>query len=59
RVLAAAAHLPEPTRTIFRLNRLQGLTQVDVAKRLKVSVTTVENHVRAALQRLAWARNGR
>jgi len=30
-----------------------------VAKRLKVSVTTVENHVRAALQRLAWARNGR
>ena len=59
RVLAAAAHLPEPTRTIFRLNRLQGLTQADVAKRLKVSVTTVENHVRAALQRLAWARNGR
>ena len=59
RVLAAAAHLPEPTRTIFRLNRLQGMTQADVAKRLKVSVTTVENHVRAALQRLAWARNGR
>lgn len=59
RVLAAAEHLPEPTRTIFRLNRLQGLTQADVAKRLKVSVTTVENHVRAALQRLAWARNGR
>ncbi|MCF7752268.1 RNA polymerase sigma factor [Bacillus subtilis subsp. subtilis] len=59
RVLAAAEHLPEPTRTIFRLNRLQGLTQADVAKRLNVSVTTVENHVRAALQRLAWARNGR
>ena len=59
RVLAAAEHLPEPTRTIFRLNRLQGMTQADVAKRLKVSVTTVENHVRAALQRLAWARNGR
>ena len=37
----------------------EGLTQVDVAKRLKVSVTTVENHVRAALQRLAWASNGR
>lgn len=59
RVLAAADHLPEPTRTIFRLNRLQGLTQAEVARRLKVSVTTVENHVRSALQRLAWARNGR
>lgn len=59
RVLAAAEHLPEPTRTIFHLNRLQGLTQADVAKRLKVSVTTVENHMRSALQRLSWARNGR
>ncbi|HAU80704.1 sigma-70 family RNA polymerase sigma factor [Stenotrophomonas sp. TWI273] len=59
RVLDAAEHLPEPTRTIFRLNRLQGMTQVDVAKRQGVSVTTVENHVRTALQRLAWARTGR
>jgi len=32
---------------------------VDVAKRQGVSVTTVENHVRTALQRLAWARTGR
>jgi len=59
RVLAAAEHLPEPTRTIFRLNRLQGMTQVEVAKRQGVSVTTVENHVRSALQRLAWACSGR
>lgn len=59
RVLAAADHLPEPTRTIFRLNRLQGLTQAEIARRRGVSVTTVENHVRAALQRLAWARSGR
>ncbi|WP_312316828.1 sigma-70 family RNA polymerase sigma factor [Stenotrophomonas sp.] len=59
RVLAAAEHLPEPTRTIFRLNRLQGLTQAEIARRQGVSVTTVENHVRAALQRLAWARQGR
>ncbi|WP_313345765.1 RNA polymerase sigma factor [Stenotrophomonas sp.] len=57
RVLTAADHLPEPTRTIFRLNRLQGLTQADIARRQGVSVTTVENHVRAALRRLAWARN--
>lgn len=59
RVLEAAEHLPEPTRTIFRLHRLQGMTQVEVAKRQGVSVTTVENHVRSALQRLAWARSGR
>ncbi|WP_312325378.1 RNA polymerase sigma factor [Stenotrophomonas sp.] len=59
RVLAAADHLPEPTRTIFRLNRLQGQTQAEIARRRGVSVTTVENHVRAALQRLAWARSGR
>ena len=55
RVLDAA----EPPRTIFRLNRLQGLTQAEIARRLGVSVTTVENHVRSALQRLAWARSGR
>lgn len=59
RVLDAASHLPEPTRTIFRLNRLQGLTQAKIARHLGVSVTTVENHIRAALQRLAWARSGR
>ncbi|WP_411852042.1 RNA polymerase sigma factor [Stenotrophomonas sp. LGBM10] len=59
RVLQAAEHLPEPTRTIFRLHRLQGMTQADVARRQGVSVTTVENHVRTALQRLAWARAGR
>lgn len=59
RVLEAAEHLPEPTRTLFRLNRLQGMTQADIARRQGVSVTTVENHVRSALQRLAWARNGR
>ncbi|KAF1014671.1 MAG: putative RNA polymerase sigma factor FecI [Stenotrophomonas maltophilia] len=58
RVLEAAGHLPEPTRTIFHLNRLQGLTQAEIARRLGVSVTTVENHVRSALQRLAWARSG-
>ncbi|RMH87879.1 sigma-70 family RNA polymerase sigma factor [Lysobacter pythonis] len=58
RVLEAAEHLPEPTRSIFRLNRLQGLTQAEIASRFGVSVTTVENHVRRALRRLAWARGG-
>lgn len=59
RVLDAAGHLPEPTRSMFRLNRLQGMTQPEIARRMGVSVTTVENHIRLALQRLAWARSGR
>lgn len=59
RVLHAVGHLPEPTRRIFQLHRLQGLTQAEVARRQGVSVTTVENHVRAALHRLAGARSGR
>ena len=59
RVLEAARHLPEPTRSMFHLNRLQGLTQAEVARCHRVSVTTVENHIRSALQRLAWARRGR
>ncbi|KAF1008260.1 MAG: putative RNA polymerase sigma factor FecI [Luteibacter sp.] len=59
RVLDAVGHLPELTRSIFRLHRLQGLTQSEVARRQGVSVTTVENHVRGALQRLAWIRQGR
>ena len=50
-------------------NALYGAAKVFVlsfstalARELKhtgVSVTTVENHVRTALQRLAWARSGR
>lgn len=59
RVLDAVGHLPEPTRSIFRMHRLQGLTQSEVARQKGVSVTTVENHVRVALQRLAWIRQGR
>ena len=59
RLVAAAGPLPERTRTSFRVNRLQGLNQAGIARRLGVSVTTVENHVRTALQRLAWARSGR
>lgn len=57
RVLAAAATLPEPTRSIFRLHRFDGLRQSDVAVRYGVSVTTVEKHVRRALAILRDARD--
>lgn len=58
RVLEAADALSEPTRTIFWLNRIEGIPQRDIAKRLGVSRTTVEKHVRRALAILGDARNG-
>ncbi len=56
RVLLAAERLPEPTRSIFRQHRLEGLTQAEVARRRGVSTTTVENHVREALRQLSAVR---
>ena len=58
RVRAAAQALPEPTRTIFRLNRFEGMSQKAIAEHLAISTTTVENHVRRALDALARARDG-
>jgi RNA polymerase sigma-70 factor (ECF subfamily) len=58
RVRAAAQALPEPTRTIFRLNRFEGMSQRAIAEQLAISTTTVENHVRRALDALARARDG-
>jgi RNA polymerase sigma-70 factor (ECF subfamily) len=55
RVLARAEALPEPTRTIFYLNRMENIPQRDVAKRLGVSRTTVEKHMRRALAALCAA----
>lgn len=56
-VLAAARALPEPTRSIFRMHRFDGMRQSDVAARLGVSLTTVEKHVRRALDILRSARD--
>ncbi|SHL52764.1 RNA polymerase sigma-70 factor, ECF subfamily [Sphingobium sp. YR657] len=58
RVLEAADGLSEPMRTIFRLNCIDGIPQRDIAVRLRVSRTTVEKHIRRALQILGDARNG-
>ncbi|MFK4873862.1 RNA polymerase sigma factor [Novosphingobium sp. ZW T3_23] len=58
RVLEAAAALSEPTKTIFRLNRIDGMPQRDIAVHLGVSRTTVEKHIRRALSKLGDARNG-
>lgn len=44
-VVAALKQLPERTRTIFILFRLEGMKQREIADMLGVSVRTVEQHV--------------
>ncbi|OJW73702.1 MAG: hypothetical protein BGO57_14920 [Sphingomonadales bacterium 63-6] len=58
RIYAAIAALPEPTRTILRLVRLEGRTQRETAEEVGVTTTTVENHLRRALAQLGRIRDG-
>ncbi|BBD02334.1 MULTISPECIES: RNA polymerase sigma factor [Sphingobium] len=58
RIRAAIASLPEPTRSILRLTRLEGRTQRETAEKVGVTTTTVENHLRRALALLARVRDG-
>ncbi|MFT4089524.1 MAG: RNA polymerase sigma factor [Asticcacaulis sp.] len=57
RVMSALKHLPEPTQTMFRLNRFEGMTLSQIAQRYSVSTTTVEKHIRRALGVLRQARD--
>lgn len=51
RLAQGIAGLPEPTRTIFRLRRVEQLPQREIAQRLRMPESTVEKHVsRAILQ---------
>jgi RNA polymerase sigma factor (sigma-70 family) len=51
RLAEAIAALPEPTRTIFRLRRIEQLPQRAIAAQLRMPESTVEKHVsRAFLQ---------
>ena len=55
---AAIAALPERTQAIFRLHKLEGLTQTQVAARLDISISSVEKHLASALKTLtAQVRN--
>ena len=51
-VLAALKELPERTRTIFILFRLENMKQREIADMLGISVRTVEQHVISASVRL-------
>ncbi|MGZ3297922.1 MAG: RNA polymerase sigma factor [Asticcacaulis sp.] len=50
RLKAAIDALPERSREIFRLHKLDGLTQTQVASRLGLSISAVEKHLSAALK---------
>lgn len=52
RVLTVLREMPERTRTIFILVRLEEVKQVDVARRLGLSISAVEKHMRNAVARL-------
>jgi RNA polymerase sigma factor (sigma-70 family) len=51
--LAAMDTMPERTRTIFVLRRLENMRYLDIAKRLGLSVSAVEKHMVRAVQHLA------
>ncbi|MDI1296884.1 MAG: sigma-70 family RNA polymerase sigma factor, partial [bacterium] len=51
--LAALERLPERTRTIFVLRRLEGMRYLEIARRLGLSVSAVEKHMVRAVAHLA------
>lgn len=48
----AIMSLPERTRTIFVLRRLEGLSHPEIARRLGLSLSTVEKHIQRAAKQL-------
>ena len=49
---AILMELPERTRTIFILRRIEGIRFLDIAARLGISVSAVEKHMQRAIARL-------
>src|SRR5262249_16307963 len=55
RVLAALQQLPERTRDVLLLTRLELMRQTEVAEMFAISVSAVEKHIARALAHLARA----
>lgn len=53
RLREAIAALPFKTQQIFVLNRIDGLTYAEVARRLEISESSVQKHLASALQHVA------
>jgi RNA polymerase sigma factor (sigma-70 family) len=56
---AAVLELPEVTRTIFLLRRLEGMRYSDIAERLGMPMSTVEKHMARAVAHLDMRLNGK
>lgn len=50
--LDAIAALPEPARTAFTMNRFDGLSYREIAKRMNVSESSIEKYMIVALKQL-------
>lgn len=48
RLIDALQELPEKTQVIFSLYHFESVPQVDVARRLKMSISTIEKHMNRA-----------
>jgi RNA polymerase sigma factor (sigma-70 family) len=51
-LMTALAELPEASQTVVRLHKFEGVSQVEVARHLGVSISTVEKRLSAALKHL-------
>ena len=59
RLAAIALHaLPQRTRAIFVLSRLEGLTYREVASQIGISVSAVEKHMMRAIQHMSASFGG-
>ena len=56
RIEAALAALGDRARDVFRLHRIEGMAQRDIAARLGVSISTVESDMRKAYRAVLEAR---
>ncbi|WP_184716414.1 RNA polymerase sigma factor [Caulobacter sp.] len=48
----AVGDLPEKTRQAFQLHKLDGLSHAETARRMGISISTVEKHISSALKTL-------
>jgi RNA polymerase sigma-70 factor (ECF subfamily) len=52
RILDTIDTLPEQCRKVFTMSRFEQLKYADIAKKLEISVKTVESHISKALRML-------
>ena len=55
-ILVSLGELPERTRRVFVLRRIEGMQQKVAARRLGISVSAVEKHMIKAIRHLAAGR---